>query len=115
MSTLGENETAYNRLVKATNAAENRLTTPEGSKIFAREQIESKGAGIGTLIDYLASKANKNFYKENAKKILAGKGKEVDVMVSPAYLQKVQNSIKGGTNAGIRQFLLNYFENKDNN
>lgn len=94
INTLVNNETAFNRLGKLTDTAENRLVTPEGSKFFGREQWESKGATSGAFADWLLSRLNAGYYKDAASKLLKG-GENIKVLTSPAYQQAIKNLLKG--------------------
>lgn len=108
---LTKNERDYARLAKLTNTAENKLTTPEATRFFGREQLESKGAGIGAAIDTVLGRLNRDFYKQNANKLLQGGGEMVDVLTDPVYLQRAQNLLKGGATGGIREGELLYLKN----
>ena len=95
MGTLVNNETAFNRLAKLVNTAENKLTTPEASRIFLREQYESPGAAKGALLDAILGRLSSGYYKKSAQKLLNGNGESVDILTSPAYQQVITNILKG--------------------
>lgn len=109
MKELSKNETAYNRLAKLTNTAENRLSAPEASKIFAREQVESKGAFVGAMIDSILGKLNSGYYKNAAKQLLENGGEEVSILTKPALEQVIGNILIGGVKGPARntQLLMN--------
>ncbi len=50
---LNRQSTKFGRLSELGRAAENRLKTPEGTRFFGREQLESKGALIGSGLDWI--------------------------------------------------------------
>lgn len=95
LNTLVNNETAFNRLGKLTDTAENRLVTPEGSKFFGREQWESKGAAGGAFADWLLGRLNAGYYKKSAQQLLKNNGENAKVLTSPAYQQAIKNLLKG--------------------
>lgn len=105
---LSKNENAYSRLASLANRAENKLVTPEGTRFFGREQLESKGAGIGAALDYILGRLNSGYYKDAAKRLLNSNGESVDILTSPLYQQVIGNiltgSVKGGGN-NIRTML----------
>lgn len=105
---LSKNENAYSRLASLANRAENKLVTPEGTRFFGREQLESKGAGIGAALDYILGRLNSGYYKDAAQRLLNSNGESVDILTSPLYQQVIGNiltgSVKGGGN-NIRTML----------
>ena len=105
---LSKNENAYSRLASLANRAENKLVTPEGTRFFGREQLESKGAGIGAALDYILGRLNSGYYKDAAQRLLNSNGETVDILTSPLYQQVIGNilagSVKGGGN-NIRTML----------
>ena len=109
MQGLTQNETAYNRLAKLVNTAETKLSTPEASKVFAREQIESRGAALGALLDSVLGKLNSGYYKNAAKALLENEGKDVSVLSKPLLEQVIGNVLKGGAKGSSRnaQLLIN--------
>ena len=50
---LNRQSTKFGRLSELGRAAENRLKTPEGTRFFGREQLESKGSLIGSGLDWI--------------------------------------------------------------
>lgn len=108
IDTLSKNENAYSRLVGLKNRAENKLVTPEGTRLFLREQAESKGAGIGAALDYILGRLNSGYYKDAANRLLNASGDNVDVLTRPLYQQIIGNiltgSVKGGGN-NVRTML----------
>lgn len=105
---LSKNENAYSRLVGLTNKAENKLVTPEGARLFLREQGETKGSSIGAALDYILGRLNSGYYKDAAQRLLNSNGEAVDILTSPLYQQVIENilagSVKGGGN-NIRTML----------
>jgi len=95
MNKLSENETAFNRLIKLAGISENKLTTPEASRIFLREQYESAGAAKGALLDAILGRLSSGYYKKSAQKLLDGNGESVDILTSPVYQQVITNILKG--------------------
>ena len=51
MRGLGRNSTRYGRLANLVNAAENRLSMPEGTRLFLREQLENPLSAVGAIAD----------------------------------------------------------------
>ena len=49
---LNQQSTRFGRLSELGRIAENRLRAPEGTRLFGREQFESKGSLIGSGIDW---------------------------------------------------------------
>lgn len=105
---LSKNENAYSRLVGLTNRAENKLVTPEGTRLFLREQGETKGSSIGAALDYILGRLSSGYYKDAAQRLLNSNGEAVDILTSPLYQQVIENilagSVKGGGN-NIRTML----------
>lgn len=105
---LSKNENAYSRLVGLTNKAENKLVTPEGARLFLREQGETKGSSIGAALDYILGRLSSGYYKDAAQRLLNSNGEAVDILTSPLYQQVIENilagSVKGGGN-NIRTML----------
>lgn len=105
---LSKNENAYSRLVSLANRAENKLVTPEGTRFFGREQLESGGAAKGAILDYILGRLNSGYYKDAAQRLLNSNGEAVDILTSPLYQQVIGNiltgSVKGGGN-NIRTML----------
>ena len=103
-----ENENAYSRLASLANRAENKLVTPEGTRFFGREQLESGGAAKGAILDYILGRLNSGYYKDAAQRLLNSNGEAVDILTSPLYQQVIGNiltgSVKGGGN-NIRTML----------
>lgn len=108
IDTLSRNETAYSRLASLANRAENKLVTPEGTRFFGREQLESGGAAKGAILDYILGRLNSGYYKDAAQRLLNSNGEAVDILTSPLYQQVIGNiltgSVKGGGN-NIRTML----------
>ena len=108
IDTLSKNENAYSRLVGLKKKAENKLVTPEGTRLFLREQAESKGSGIGAALDYILGRLNSGYYKDAANRLLNASGDNVDVLTRPLYQQIIGNiltgSVKGGGN-NVRTML----------
>ncbi len=108
IDTLSRNETAYSRLASLANRAENKLVTPEGTRFFGREQLESGGAAKGAVLDYVLGRLNSGYYKDAAQRLLNSNGEAVDILTSPLYQQVIGNilagSVKGGGN-NIRTIL----------
>lgn len=108
IDTLSRNETAYSRLASLANRAENKLVTPEGTRFFGREQLESGGAAKGAALDYVLGRLNSGYYKDAAQRLLNSNGEAVDILTSPLYQQVIGNiltgSVKGGGN-NIRTML----------
>lgn len=108
IDTLSRNETAYSRLASLANRAENKLVTPEGTRFFGREQLESGGAAKGAILDYILGRLNSGYYKDAAQRLLNSNGEAVDILTSPLYQQVIGNilagSVKGGGN-NIRTIL----------
>lgn len=108
IDTLSRNETAYSRLANLANRAENKLVTPEGTRFFGREQLESGGAAKGAILDYILGRLNSGYYKDAAQRLLNSNGEAVDILTSPLYQQVIGNilagSVKGGGN-NIRTML----------
>lgn len=108
IDTLSRNETAYSRLANLANRAENKLVTPEGTRFFGREQLESGGAAKGAALDYILGRLNSGYYKDAAQRLLNSNGEAVDILTSPLYQQVIGNiltgSVKGGGN-NIRTML----------
>ena len=50
---LNRQSTKFGRLSELGRVAENRLKTPEGTRFFGREQLESKGSMIGSGLDWI--------------------------------------------------------------
>lgn len=105
---LSKNENAYSRLASLANRAENKLVTPEGTRFFGREQLESGGAAKGAILDYILGRLNSGYYKDAAQRLLNSNGEAVDILTSPLYQQVIGNiltgSVKGGGN-NIRTML----------
>lgn len=105
---LSKNENAYSRLASLANRAENKLVTPEGTRFFGREQLESGGAAKGAILDYILGRLNSEYYKDAAQRLLNSNGEAVDILTSPLYQQVIGNiltgSVKGGGN-NIRTML----------
>ena len=105
---LSKNENAYSRLASLANRAENKLVTPEGTRFFGREQLESGGAAKGAILDYILGRLNSGYYKDAAQRLLNSNGEAVDILTSPLYQQIIGNiltgSVKGGGN-NIRTML----------
>lgn len=105
---LSKNENAYSRLASLANRAENKLVTPEGTRFFGREQLESGGAAKGAALDYILGRLNSGYYKDAAQRLLNSNGEAVDILTSPLYQQVIGNiltgSVKGGGN-NIRTML----------
>lgn len=51
MQGLNRQSSRFGRLSELGRAAENKLRAPEGTRLFGREQLESKGLMIGNAID----------------------------------------------------------------
>ena len=66
----GENETAYGRIEQLGRKAETKLRTPEANRLFAREQVESKGSLFGSILDYLNDKARAGVFTRGSKRVL---------------------------------------------
>ena len=111
---LSKNENAYSRLASLANRAENKLVTPEGTRFFGREQLESGGAAKGAILDYILGRLNSfrsstsGYYKDATQRLLNSNGEAVDILTSPLYQQVIGNiltgSVKGGGN-NIRTML----------
>ena len=67
---LNRLSTRYNRVANLGRQAENRLLTPEKDRLFAREQLESKGSILGTGIDWLNQRLSGRAYEQAAKNLL---------------------------------------------
>lgn len=108
IDTLSKNENAYSRLVGLKNRAENKLVTPEVTRLFLREQGESKGSSIGAALDYILGRLSSGYYKDAANRLLNASGDNVDVLTRPLYEQIIGNiltgSVKGGGN-NVRTML----------
>ena len=52
MQSLNRQSTRFGRLSELGRTAESRLRTPEGTRFFGREQLESKGSLIGSSLDW---------------------------------------------------------------
>lgn len=103
---LTKNDRNYSRLAKLTNDAERKLTVPEASKLFAREQFESTGSMTGAALDYVLGRLGRNFYKENAQKLLDNPGGVVEILLEPGWLARPKNAIKGSAAAAARQAVI---------
>lgn len=103
---LTKNDRNYSRLAKLTNDAERKLTVPEASKLFAREQLENTGSMTGAALDYVLGRLGRNFYKENALKLLENPGNIVEVPLEPGWLARPKNAIKGSAAAATRQAVI---------
>ena len=111
---LTRNERDYSRLAKLANTADNTLSTPEGTRFFGREQIESKGSAIGSIMDSILGRLNRGYYTQNAERMLNGNGEMVEILTNPAYLQRIINSAKGSLSAAERQALIDMLEKESN-
>ncbi len=52
MQGLNRQSSRFGRLSELGRAAENKLRAPEGTRLFGREQLESKGSMIGSAVDW---------------------------------------------------------------
>ena len=58
MQGLNRQSSRLGRLSELGRMAENKLRAPEGTRLFGREQLESKGSIIGSAVDWANSKKN---------------------------------------------------------
>ena len=56
MQGLNRQSSRFGRLSELGRAAENKLRAPEGTRLFGREQLESKGSMIGSAVDWANNK-----------------------------------------------------------
>lgn len=70
MRGLGRNSTRYGRLANLVNAAENRLSMPEGTRLFLREQLENPLAAVGAIADESVLRGRQRALRQAAKNLL---------------------------------------------
>ncbi len=70
MRGLGRNSTRYGRLANLVNAAENRLSMPEGTRLFLREQLENPLSAVGAIADESVLRGRQRALRQAAKNLL---------------------------------------------
>lgn len=70
MRGLGRNSTRYGRLANLVNAAENRLSMPEGTRLFLREQLENPLSAVGAIADESVLCGRQRALRQAAKNLL---------------------------------------------
>lgn len=70
MRGLGRNSTRYGRLANLVNAAENRLSIPEGTRLFLREQLENPLSAVGAIADESVLRGRQRALRQAAKNLL---------------------------------------------
>lgn len=70
MRGLGRNSTRYGRLANLVNAAENRLSMPEETRLFLREQLENPLSAVGAIADESVLRGRQRALRQAAKNLL---------------------------------------------
>lgn len=70
MKGLNKQSTKFERLAGLGRKAESKLNTPEAQRLFAREQLESKGSRLGTAIDWANSTLRRGALERAGKNLL---------------------------------------------
>lgn len=78
MRGLGRNSTRYGRLANLVNAAENRLSMPEGTRLFLREQLENPLSAVGAIADESVLRGRQRALRQAAKNLLDSNFSGVD-------------------------------------
>ena len=95
MNKITKNETAFARLIGLTGAAERKMTIPEASRVFLREQYESAKTAQGAIADAILGRIYSSHYRKAANSLLDNKGKSVEVLKSPVVIQALGGMLKG--------------------
>ena len=116
MRGLNTQSTKFKRLAKLGNKAETKLGVPEADRLFAREQLESKGSLIGSAIDLGNTLLRGKSLKEASKLLLNPNykgelGLVANILSSPAdlsdYLYRINPSLGVGLNNTIFNNTVN--------